>query len=233
MEIFSVDWWKWLSSTAIIIFLLLFIGTRSDEKQKLIIRYGVAGCLFLSATLIHPYLYFAGIWSIKTSLPLHLCTIAQLLAIVALINPKQWLFNILVFWGIGGGINALITPQPLYGSEFPILLEYFVEHGGIVFTPLFLALAYDMRPSRNSWLKIFFVTQIVIVFIALFNYWTGSNYFFLVNKPASQSFFIIGDWPWYLIGFQVFGFFQFYFIYYIFFKFSIRNNTSSRELKVR
>jgi hypothetical integral membrane protein (TIGR02206 family) len=216
IEIFSITWWVWLLPTFGMVSLLLLWGSKANPRQQKHIRWGVAGLLLLSATLIHPYLYLSGKWSLQTSLPLHLCTIAQWLAIFALLKPKQWLFDVLVFWGIAGGMNALLTPQPLHGGEFGVLLEYFVEHGGIVFTPLFLALAYGMRPSPNAWIKVFLFTQAVMVVVGLFNYYTGANYFFLFQKPVAQSPFIIGEWPYYVLVFLAIGLVQFYLIHFLF-----------------
>jgi hypothetical integral membrane protein (TIGR02206 family) len=220
IDILSFTWWAWIIPTFSVVLMLLFISIRANKKQKLYIRWIVAGILLLSAVLIHPYLYLSGKWSVQTSLPLHMCTIAQWLAIFALLKPRQWLFDILVFWGIAGGMNAILTPQPLHGGEFPVFLEYFVEHGGIIFVPLFLATAYQMRPSHQSWFRMFLYTMLVMAIMSVFNYYTGSNYFFTAQKPIADSPFILGDWPYYIIGFLLIGLFQFYAIYYFMNKFT-------------
>jgi hypothetical integral membrane protein (TIGR02206 family) len=219
IEIFSFTWWAWITPTFAVVLMLLFISSRANDKQKLYVRWFVAGVLLLSAVLIHPYLYFSGKWSVQTSLPFHMCTIAQWLAIFVLLKPKQWLYDILVFWGIAGGMNAILTPQPLHGGEFPVFLEYFVEHGGIIFVHLFLTIAYQMRPSAKSWIRVFLYTMCVMVIMAIFNYFTGSNYFFTAQKPIADSPFILGDWPYYIIGFLMIGLLQFYAIYYFMNKF--------------
>lgn len=218
IEIFSPTWWAWLTPTFGLVIALLLLTTRASHIQKQYIRWCVASMLLLSAILIHPYLYFSGKWSVQTSLPFHMCTIAQWLAIFALFKPRQWLFDILVFWGIAGGMNALLTPQPLHGGEIPVFLEYFIEHGGIVFVPLFLVLAFHMKPSKNSWIKVFLFTQLVLVIMAIFNHYTGSNYFFTAQKPIADSPFILGDWPFYIFGFLLVGLIQFYAIYYFIYK---------------
>ncbi len=219
IEIGSATWWAWITPTFGTVLLLLFIGIRANNQQKLYLRWLTAGILLLSAVLIHPYLYFTGKWSVQTSLPFHLCTIAQWLAIFALLKPRQLLFDILVFWGIAGGLNAILTPQPLHGGEFPVFLEYFIEHGGIIFVPLFLVTAYQMRPSYHSWIRVFIFTQLVLAVMAVFNYYTGSNYFFTAQKPIADSPFILGNWPYYILGFQMIGLLQFYAIYYFLNKF--------------
>lgn len=233
IDIFSPTWWAWIAPTIGIIIALLFISTRANPIQIKFIRWGVAGILVFSATFIHPYLYFSEKWSVQTSLPFHMCTIAQWLAIFALIKPRQWQFNILVYWGIAGGLNALLTPQPLHGGEFPVFLEYFIEHGGIVFVPLFLILAYQMKPSKDSWIKVFLLTQLVLVVMGVFNYYSGSNYFFTAQRPIAESPFILGEWPYYIFGFLGIGLLQFYLIYYFINKVPIHQRKIKKIYQLR
>ncbi|CAN5352466.1 hypothetical protein BH23BAC1_BH23BAC1_08890 [soil metagenome] len=98
IEIFSETWWKWISCTAFTITVLLFWGARANENQNIYIRYTAAACLFLSATLNHPYLYFAGKWSIQTSLPLHLCTILNGWPFIHFSNQTN---GALIYWHFG------------------------------------------------------------------------------------------------------------------------------------
>ena len=41
--------------------------------------------------------------------------------------------------------------------------------------------------------------------ISIVNTILGGNYWFLCEKPGGDSPFIIGDWPLYLIGFEISG----------------------------
>ena len=39
--------------------------------------------------------------------------------------------------------------------------------------------------------------------VATVNWLIGSNYMYLCTKPGVDSPFLVGDWPWYLLGLEV------------------------------
>ncbi len=41
--------------------------------------------------------------------------------------------------------------------------------------------------------------------IAALNYILNSNYMFLCQKPLANNPLIIGEWPWYILGFEIAG----------------------------
>ncbi|NBW33393.1 MAG: hypothetical protein EBR22_05500, partial [Cytophagia bacterium] len=57
-------------------------------------------------------------------------------------------------------------------------------------------------PRRHSWLKIFGYTQLVLPVMGTINYLLGSNYMYLAKRPLVDNPFLIGPWPWYLIGLE-------------------------------
>jgi uncharacterized membrane protein YwaF len=48
------------------------------------------------------------------------------------------------------------------------------------------------------------------------NYITGGNYMYLSEKPIVENPFVIGDWPWYIIGLELAGLLHFYLVYLLF-----------------
>jgi uncharacterized membrane protein YwaF len=63
---------------------------------------------------------------------------------------------------------------------------------------------------------VFFYTQLVALFVGLVNYAVGANYMYLAEKPAVYNPFIIGNWPWYILGLEVAVLLHFYVIYILF-----------------
>ena len=63
----------------------------------------VLGC-FVSVTIIsfHLYRMFFDNYNFKTDLPLYLCSLMALIIPVFTYYKKYWMFEILVFWIIGG-----------------------------------------------------------------------------------------------------------------------------------
>ena len=47
------------------------------------------------------------------------------------------------------------------------------------------------------------VVNILAFFIMIVNYFLDSNYMFLCIPPAVDNPLIVGDWPWYILSFEV------------------------------
>ena len=87
-------------------------GSRRSER---IVAMFLAACLtmnYLGAAIFlwhHHHLYWAEM------LPFQLCDWAMFVIIVALINGRRSWFEIAYFWGIGGTLQAIITPNLPFG----------------------------------------------------------------------------------------------------------------------
>ena len=49
------------------------------------------------------------------------------------------------------------------------------------------------------------ITNAGVFIISFVNSVLGGNYWFICQKPGGESPFIIGEWPLYFIGFEMFG----------------------------
>ena len=54
-----------------------------------------------------------------------------------------------------------------------------------------------------AWLKSFFYLQFFVVSVAIIDYLLGANYMYLAVKPQVNNPFLIGDWPYYIIGLEL------------------------------
>jgi uncharacterized membrane protein YwaF len=73
-----------------------------------------------------------------------------------------------------------------------------------------------MKLRKNSWLKVWLFTQPVLAFVGIANYLTGGNYMYLSERPIADNPFIMGEWPWYIIGLEFAGLLHFAIVYGIF-----------------
>jgi uncharacterized membrane protein YwaF len=73
----------------------------------------------------------------------------------------------------------------------------------VVLNVLWLVFVEGMRCRPGSWRRVFLVTNLAVVPIAFVNLAVGSNYFFICRKPGGSSPLLVGDWPWYILGFEV------------------------------
>ena len=132
-------------------------------------------------------------------------------------RQKQFLFEILFYAGILGGINALLTPliDNYTGKNF-LCFEYFYSHTSIIILPLYMYYFMDMRLSKYSWLKSFIFINVLLIIIMPIDFMIDANYMYLKNPPAVDHPFVSGDWPYYLVNLEFVVFFLLYFTYHLF-----------------
>tara|TARA_S200000501_G_scaffold78765_1_gene70554 strand:- start:1035 stop:1727 length:693 start_codon:yes stop_codon:yes gene_type:complete len=218
IKVFSTLWWMGIIISIIVSFIILQLAIRipPDRRRLLMILLGLF-MIFLEAFQQY-YLIDLKLWNIKTSLPIHLCGIAGIIAGIILIRPEQKSFEFLALMGTPGALHALLTPQLNHGGTNFLIFEYYASHTGIILTPLFLAIVLGYRINENSWFSVFLICQVLLIFIGLSNYLIGSNYMYLSNQPLANNPMIVGSWPWYILGFEILGFIHIY-IFYKFYRF--------------
>jgi uncharacterized membrane protein YwaF len=169
----------------------------------------------------------SGTWTVQESLPLHLCDLAVPVVVLALVcvaeapylagtplrpsrnNTERWgqtLCELAYFWGLGGTVQALLTPDIDDPFPSPEYIRYFTGHGGIVVSVLVLTIGLKIRPRRGSVLRVWLITNALALAVMAFNAGTGSNYMYLCGPPSHPSLFdYFGPWPWSLITLEVVG----------------------------
>jgi hypothetical integral membrane protein (TIGR02206 family) len=121
------------------------------------------------------------------SLPLQLCDWAMFVIIVALwTGNRRWL-EIAYFWGIGGTLQAIITPNLPFGFPDLRFISFFVAHSGIIIGIVFLMLIYRFRPRPNAIFRAFAWSEVYFVVAFTVDLLTGENYGFLLHKPEAAS----------------------------------------------
>ena len=94
----------------------------------------------LAAYVVAAYMQkgLAGELSWENSLPLELCHCVLLACIIALFRPDRLAFEIAYFWGLGGTLHAVVTPD--LGLGFPSwdFIQFFWSHGTILLAIVYL-----------------------------------------------------------------------------------------------
>lgn len=151
------------------------------------IAFSISALLLINYTayLIVARHFGATAWT-KT-LPLQLCDWAMFVIIVALwTGNRRWL-EVAYFWGIGGTLQAIITPNLPFGFPDLRFISFFVAHSGIIIGIVFLMLIYGFRPSARGVLRTFAWTEVYFVVAFTVDLLTGENYGFLLHKPEAAS----------------------------------------------
>lgn len=215
--------WYTLTFISIVLIVVFLFIPKIYPKLKDTIRIFLGLLFFITAISIHPYLLYTGHWTLRSSLPLQLCSISGLLSGIVLLFPSQIGYELLMYWGIPGAFHSLLTPEMTQGDGTYILVDYYVSHGGIILSSLYLTYCRNMQVRKNSWLRIFLISQFLIPFIGIIDYFLDANYMYFRERPLADNPLILGKWPWYIIGFEIFLLVHFYIVYFIFYVLKLKS----------
>src|SRR2546421_5118407 len=178
-------------------------------------------CLALSTLLLINYVAYVfvarnfGVDHWYKLLPLQLCDWAMIVIIGALwTGNRRWL-EVAYFWGIGGTLQAIITPNLQFGFPDLRFISFFVAHCGIIIGIVFLMLVYGFRPRAIAVVRTFLWTELYFVVAFTVDLLTGENYGFLLHKPEAASLlnFLSDSRPLYLLEFHGLAFLFFTALY--------------------
>ena len=208
--VFDAMFWSFVAMIPVVIaawFGLALMPSRRVSAFFLALSAGMLIALLLISTTItgHARNIINGYWNISDNLPLHLCSVSNLIACFILFIPKKkWLFEFLFYAGIIGAIQAFLTPQinNFDGTSYEYL-EYYVSHGGIMLLPIFMFKNLGYKLTKYSWLKFSIYINILLAFVMPFNFIIDSNYMYLANTPDVNNPLIIGAWPYYIFCWEI------------------------------
>jgi hypothetical integral membrane protein (TIGR02206 family) len=147
----------------------------------------------LAAMLLVNYLgyetYLAGTVGLewKKVLPFQLCDWAMIAIVVALLTGRNRWLEVAYFWGIGGTLQAIITPDLKFAFPDIRFLTFFVAHSGIVVAIAFMMIIKRFRPHWFSIVRVFAWTELYFVLAITVDLFTGENYGYLLHPPAAAS----------------------------------------------
>ena len=202
--------------TVVLPFFLAFVVHRTKSRR---LERSIA--LTISALLAVNYIAYVivsrrfGVDHWYKLLPLQLCDWAMIVIIGALwTGNRRWL-EVAYFWGIGGTLQALLTPNLRYGFPDLRFISFFVAHSGIIIGIIFLMLIYGFRPRALGILRTFAWTELYFVVAFTTDLLTGENYGFLLHKPEAASLlnFLSDSRPLYLLEFHGLAFLFFCVLY--------------------
>ncbi len=138
--------------------------------------------------------------------PLNLCDLALLAAIWALFSLQPWACILVYFWGLGGSLHALLTPD--LTTSFPGFwwFQFFLTHAGIVLSAVYLTATNRVQPTVRSVIWIWIITNGYMTLVVFINWLYGTNFGYLAEKPAHPSLLdYFGPWPYYLLAIEAIG----------------------------
>ena len=206
-----------LAALAVIILLNIvlsrFKGASENTRRKIRVALGII--LWVNEASYHIWNIYYGRWNIQEHLPLHVCSVLIWLAGFMLIFKNYTIYEFAYFMGIGGAIQALLTPDiGIYGFPHFRFFQTFISHGLLVTSAVYLTVVEGMRPTWKSLLKVMVVLNLYMAVVFVINQLIGSNYLFVAHKPYTPSLLdMLPAWPWYIFYIEAIGLVVFLLLY--------------------
>ena len=170
-QIFSRKYFAWIITGAVFI----------TKIVELILRHGVYGETVLQL------------------IPIHLCNVTLILAMIGMIFPNKNMFQIIFYWSLGA-VAAILFPDSRVAFPNFVGISFFLTHFFIIFVVLYQLIFMGYRPTFKGLLGSFVCINIFAGIVFKINQILGTNYMYINYKPAFESpldFF--GPWPHYIL----------------------------------
>jgi len=186
-----------LLAVAGLIAVLVVGGRRADTRTRARLERNLAWTNLLFWVVAHGWWMLPPRFDAATSLPLHMCHVAQLLASIMLLAPRPALRAIVYFWGFALCTQALITPSLREPPTSVWFWAFWIEHG------LLQAIAvYDLvvRRYRPTWRDYGLACIAALVYLAVvlpIDIMLRTDYGFVgETEPENPSILdLLGPWP--------------------------------------
>jgi hypothetical integral membrane protein (TIGR02206 family) len=163
------------------------IRTNHKLRNKIMGTFAVllvfAQCVFYVWNII----FIPDQWA-KQLIPLHICTVALFPLVIFALHQNKVCYELLVVWGIIGGIPGVLIPSTL-GYNFPhiVVFQTLLYHSVVLLSAFFISINYTYILNRTSYIRVILETFALAVISIITNNLVGSNYMFLGTSPEGQS----------------------------------------------
>jgi len=239
-ELFSAGHIIWLIAIAIGIDLMCRHYVRLDDAGRDRVRKRFAWGFPIAEIIKDIVLYFSGA-NLLHFLPLHLCGLGLICALIDYYLPNNKLFGQMFAYAFGpGAVAALLFCN---WSALPILLCFqsifsFLIHGAIVCFVLMRLLSGEIVPTYKGLWKTALALIIIAVPVYLVDMLLGQNYMFIYkvqeNSPLVMIWSIFGTrfgQAGYLAGYALLALIVFHVLYLVYGLLGFRN--PDRRIKAK
>jgi hypothetical integral membrane protein (TIGR02206 family) len=205
-RLFGPDHLAALAVTALVCAAVPAWARRLPPERRAWVRAGIGVLLIGYAVAAYVRLATAPGVGLMHLLPLHLCDVLLVAALLAVFRLHPAAFEITYFWGLAGALPAMVTPDLARGYPSFAYCHFFWGHGGIVLAVVFLIAGEGMQPRAGGVLRAVLAANLYLVVVGTIDWITGWNYGYLRRPPAGDTLLgRLGPWPWYIVWLQVIG----------------------------
>jgi len=201
IQFFSAEHFFIMAITAILCVVLPIYARRKLDRrsQEMILRW-MSILIFSAITSAFIFRVSTGIFDWQKHIPLNLCNfLAVMLPFFFWKYRPRHLVEVCYFIITVGTLQGVITPN--LSNSFPNLLyfTYWIVHSGLLLFIIYLVSVWRIYPRRISVVYSMLWITGYCVLMMIFNYTSGVNYMYLIEKPPHGSILdLLGPWPWYV-----------------------------------
>ena len=151
---FTRTWYIIITSFVAYGFCILYLGNKCSNKWKGRILSFMGYYLLIDFAVYEGYVFYHGIFSLKTSLPLAYCSIMQIMAGYGSIRRSQFCFEFCILLGVIGPLQAFVSPAVVCKGQEYLMIEYFIAHGLTIMVPLFMVFCMRYEPRKKLCIQI-------------------------------------------------------------------------------
>lgn len=195
-ELFSTEHILSIGGYLFFYLFLLFVSQFFSKKNFAIVISCSVVIIKIVELIIRHGLYEE---TIKNLIPIHLCNVTLILAVISMIFPSKYLFQVVYFWSLGA-ISAILFPDSRLAFPNFVGISFFITHFFIIFAVIYQMIFLKYRPTFKGLLGSFVCINIFAGIVFKVNEILGTNYMYINYKPAFESpldFF--GPWPHYIL----------------------------------
>jgi hypothetical integral membrane protein (TIGR02206 family) len=196
---------------ALLVLLLLNVGLTQlrhrSAQARLWTRRALAVVLWSTELSWHIWNVAVGTWTIRTMLPLNMCSVFIWLSGFMLYFGNRRIYDFAYFLGIGAAVQYLATPDlGTYGFPHFRYFQALISHGLLLTAPVYMTVVEGFRPTWSSLLRVIVWANVYLVAVYSLNLMLGSDYLMLNAKPATPSLLdLLPPWPYYILWMELLG----------------------------
>lgn len=210
-ELFSKEHFFYLAAYSLITLVFIIISLNVKDKKSFARNSAFFIGILKLSELAYRFIILGD--PVRFLLPLHLCNLTLIMAIIAMTTENKIFLNLTYFWS-AGTIFALLTPEVKINFPHLLNISFFSTHFYLIFSAVYCVKVFNFKPDFKNLLKAFKYVNLAFIIIFFINLALKTNYMFVNYKPTFKSpLDYMGPWPYYIIVLEIITFVCFLVMY--------------------
>ncbi len=167
------------------------IAQITQEKSKKILKIGAVILLVNMLVFTIGFLYY-GCFDYTKHLPFHLCFIANYMFMYGILFEKEEILKYTIFLCFIGPIPAILWPDMVSTIDNMEWWQYVISHHVFIMLSFFSYYALGYKVKLKNYLKVFILTNFLMLIMYPFNLIFKTNYIFSTQIPDN----VMVLYPW-------------------------------------